>query len=348
MNAPLIRFTQEQAAAVMGWRRVFNAQQRALAQSVEQMFAGNAAAIEFAGNALAIPIDAWRRIDARAQLLARSRLAVWSRLAAANTQPISIADLVNFYPQISDSNEVTFSMDGRIQAKADQANVKYVGTPVPVATATAKFGWRQMEVIRKGGGMLDIATIANAQRKMMEAREDMVINGKSSIVVGTDTIYGLRTLPTRNTGTHGLTLASATGAQWVTAFTQAINLAIGDNQFGQLTVFINYADYVAADTKDYVNGSNVTQGTILQRLMQMRGIKEIVPASSVPANEILGIADLEAGEWGAILEAMPTVTRPKTRLDPEEDYVFTVMAAGAPQLRSDYNGQSAFVHLTTA
>ena len=70
--------------------------------------------------------------------------------------------------------------------------------------------------------------------------------------------------------------------------------------------------------------------------------------SRVPANEIIGVVDLEGGEWGGILSAMPVTTRPKNRQEPEDDYVFNVLAAAAPQFRSDYNGQSSFVHGTTA
>lgn len=333
----MLNFSPEQWASVTSARDHFNERQTALA--------ANSAAMSFEGNALAIPLDAWRRIDGRAQAIARSRLAVFNRLAQASTIPVSIADLVNYYPQVSDSGEVSVSMDGRNQAKADQANVKFVGTPVPVLTATARMGWRQMEVLRKGGGMLDVTTIANKQRKVAEKLEDMVINGLSSVNVGGDTIYGLRTLPQRNTFAHGFTLATATGAQWLTAVKQAISAALGDNQFGQITLFLNQGDYTAADTTDY---SSSYSGTILQRLRSIGQIKEIVPASTVPANEILGVVDLDIGEWGGILSAMPTVTRPKTRSEPEDDYLFNVIAAAAPQFRADYNGQSPFLHGTAA
>lgn len=327
----MLKFTTEQQAAINAARSGFNLRMTALAN----------AAMSFEGNALAIPIDAWRRIDGRAQTLARSRLQVFNRLAQASTIPVSIADLVNYYPQVSDSGEVLVSMDGRNQAKADAATVKYVGTPVPVLTSTTRMGWRQMEVMRKGGSFLDTANIANNQRKMAEKLEDMVLNGLPSAVVGGDTIYGLRTLPARNTFSHGFTLATATGAQWLTAVKQAISAALGDNQYGRLTLFVNQGDYTAADTTDYAANYS---GTILQRLQAISQIVEIVPASSVSANEILGIADLDTGEWGGILSAMPMTTRPKTRAEPEDDYVFSVIAAAAPQFRSDYNGQSAFIH----
>jgi uncharacterized linocin/CFP29 family protein len=328
----MLKFTTEQHSGISRARAAFNARMVALAAS---------AAVTIEGNALSIPLDAWRRIDSRAQALARSRLQVFNRLAQASTIPVSIADLVNFYPQISDSGEVLVSLDGRNQAKADAASVKYVGTPVPVLTSTARMGWRQMEVIRKGGGMLDVTSIANNQRKIAEKLEDMAINGLASVTVGADTIYGLRTLPARNTFSHTFTLATASGAQWLTAVKAAIAAALGDNNFGRLTLFVNQGDYTAADTTDYAANYS---GTILQRLRAISQIAEIVPASAVPANEILGIADMDTGEWGGILSAMPMITRPKSRSEPEDDYVFSVIAAAAPQFRSDYAGQSAFVH----
>ena len=333
----MFRFTELQAAAILASRRAFNEDAAALQANIQRRG-------ELVGNSIAIPVDAWRRIDQRAQLIARSRLAVFSRLAQASLIPVSIADLVNYYPQISDSNDVTVTMDGRNNGKADQANVSYVGTPVPVLSTAARFGWRQMAVMMKGGGGIDLATITNGQRKIAEKQEDMVLNGLPGVVVGGSTIYGLRTFPQRNTGNHTFTLATtATGANWLTAFTQAINLALGDNNFGKVTFFVNYGDYVAADTKDYAANY---QGTILQRLKSINQVQDIIPASSIPANEIIGIADLDVGEWGGILQAMPLTTRPASRSDPEEDYVFQMMAACAPQLRADATTQSPFVHLS--
>lgn len=334
----MLTFNEEQSDSVWNARDAFNTR-------MTQLAAATAGQSAFEGNALAIPLDAWRRIDARAQVLARTKLTVFNRLAQASTIPVSIADLVNYYPQMSDSGDVLVSMDGRNAAKADSPITKFVGTPVPILTSNTRLGWRQMEVMRKANGNFDTVGIANNQRKVYEKLEDISLNGLSSVVVGGQTIYGLRNLPQRNTFTHGFTLATATGAQWLTAFKQAIAAAMGDNQYGQITLFVNQGDYTAADTTDYAANYS---GTILERLRAIGQIKEIIPAASVPANEILGIVDLDVGDWGGILSAMPLTTRPKTRLEPEDDYVFGVIAAAAPQFRSDYNGQSAFVHGTQA
>jgi uncharacterized linocin/CFP29 family protein len=330
----MLRFTAEQELAVNAARAGFNASQAALA-----------AHPVLVGNAAPIPLEAWRRIDARATRVQRDVLTVFNRLAASNSTPVSIGDLVSYFPKISDSGEVHVSMDGRSEGRADQAVVSYAGTPIPVVDSFARFGWRQMEVIRKGGGMIDTETIANHQRKVAEKLEDMVLNGLSSIVVGGSTIYGLRNFPNRTTNTHGFTLTSATGAQWLTAFKAMINGLVGDNAFAKVTVFLNYADWVYADQTDY---TTTYSKTILQRLRELAQIAEIIPASKVPTGDIIGIAGMETGDWGSILSGMPMVTRPKVRVNQEDDYVFGVMAVAAPQFRSDANDRSTMAHWTTA
>lgn len=330
----MLLFTKEQGAAVNQARAAFNASQVALASSHALV-----------GNASPVPLDAWRRIDARATRVQRDVLSVFNRLAAANTTPMSIGDLINFFPRISDSGEVHVSMDGRSEGKADQAVVNYIGTPLPIIDSFARFGWRQMEVIRKGGGVIDTETIANHQRKVAEKMEDMVLNGLSSVVVGGSTIYGLRNFPDRTTSTHGFTLTSSTGAQWLTAIKAMINGLIGDNAFGKVTIFLNYGDWVYADQTDYA--ANYPK-TILERIKELAQVADVVPASKIPTGDIIGIAGLDTGEWGSILSAMPMVTRPKARVNMEDDYVFGVMAAVAPQLRSDANLRSQIAHWTTA
>ena len=335
----MLRFTPDQQAAINAARAGFNQTQLALA-------ANSAAAMQMAGNASTVDIDAWRRIDSRSTQIMRDVLAVFNTLARANTTPMGVGDIVNYFPQISDSGTVTVSMDGRNGEIGDQAVVKYVGTPVPVISSAARMGWRQMAVVRKGGVGLDVETIANHQRKVAEKLEDMVLNGDSSIVVGGSALVGLRNHPLRNTGTHGFDLnGAATGANWLTAFAQIINLCVSDNAFGRVTVFLNYGDWVYASINEFVAGY---PKTILQRLREIEQIADIIPCGKVPADNIIGIAGLDTGNWGSILSAMPMTTRPKVRQNPEDDYVFDVMAVVAPQFRTDFDGRAPFAHTTAS
>ncbi|MNR51810.1 hypothetical protein D3C85_1715400 [compost metagenome] len=80
--------------------------------------------------------------------------------------------------------------------------------------------------------------------------------------------------------------------------------------------------------------------------MAIPGVAAIVPASKVPVNEVLGIC--KRPDVFQMLVELPMTTRPFTRLRPEDDYVFNVMAAVAPEFRSDYSNQAGYVQLTKA
>ena len=296
-------------------------------------------------NSAPILPEAWRRMDDRATAIFRDRLAVFSRLAAASSTPVALGDIVSYYPQISDSGAVVVSMDGQQPGNDDQAVVKYVGTPSPIIASSARFGWRQMETMRKTGTLLQTESIANKQRKIAEKLEDMVLNGDTTTVGGM-TIYGLRNHPQRNTDTHGFDLnATATGANWLAAFQKLINLCIGDNSFGRITVFLNYSDWVYASVNEFA--ANYSK-TILQRLREIEQIADIVPASRVPADNIIGIAGLDTGEWGTILTGMAPTVRPLVRNNATDPYVFEVMASMTPQLRTDFDGRAPFAHMTAS
>ncbi len=326
----MLRFlTNEQRLAHNVPREAFDRQQTILA---------NAAGQAIIGNASPIGIDAWRRIDARAAMIQRDVLAVFNRLARANSTPVDIGDLVSFYPKVGDSGTAQVSMDGRAMGRADAASVSFAGTPVPIIHSEAGFGWRQWAVLAKGGGLGAADSLANNQRIVAEKLEDMAINGLSSIEVGGATIYGLKTFPDRNSGTYGaFNLNGGTGANWMTAFTTTINALVSDNSYGSATVFVNYSDWMFAGQNDYAAGY---PKSILQRMMELPGVREIVPCSKLAANDVIAVNNIDSGEWGSVLTAMPMTTRPKTRVNDQDDFNFTVMAAAAPQFRSDANSRS--------
>jgi hypothetical protein len=327
----MLRFlTNEQRLAHNAPREAFDRQQAAIARA-----AGGQVII---GNAAPIGLDAWRRIDDRSSRIQRDELAVFARLARANSTPVDIGDLVSYYPKVGDSGSAQVSMDGRMMGKADAASVYFAGTPVPIIHSEAGFGWRQWAVLAKGGGLGAADTLANNQRVVAEKLEDMAINGLGSIVVGGSTIYGLKNFPDRNSGTYGaFNLNGGTGANWATAFTTTINSLVSDNSFGRATIFLNYADWMYADQTDYA--TNYAK-TILQRMRELQGVAEIIPCSKLAANDVIAVNNIDSGEWGSILNGMPVTTRPKARVNAEDDYNFVVMAMAAPQFRSDANLRS--------
>ncbi|MCS5737310.1 major capsid protein, partial [Herbiconiux daphne] len=81
---------------------------------------------------------------------------------------------------------------------------------------------------------------------------------------------------------------------------------------------------------------------ILAAIQEIPGLAAIVPASRVLPNEILGVC--KRPDVLSVLNGMPVTTRPKNRLNPEDDYVFSVIAAAAIEFKFDAEGQAGYLH----
>jgi hypothetical protein len=328
---PILTFNKEQEAAVIGKRRTYNRAQEKLATE-------NAG--DLIGNAYTIPRDAWATYDNDLQTLQRAQLGVFSDLASLQ-RSVPIGKSIHLFSKVTDSGEVNSSMDGRSRAKADAPVIDYEGTPVPIYDTTFTFGWRDVEAARQDGGWqyLDAATRDNANRKIVEKLEDLVVNGDSKWVVGGNSVYGLRTAPGRATGNFGnVDLVSATGAQWVEAIKRVLLGLQAKNYYGGVTVYLNYGDWFAASVNDYVTAA--PQNTILSRLMMIPGLVSIVPSTAVPVNEILAV--VKERRVLEILTAMPVTTMPVERKNFTDEYSYQVMTAVAPQFRRDANGNAGY------
>ena len=331
MPAEILKFNKEQEAAVLGKRRTYNRQQEKLA---------NENAGDLIGNAYAIPRDAWATYDNDLQTLQRAQLGVFADLASLQ-RSVPIGKSIHLFSKVTDSGEVNSSMDGRSRAKADAPVIDYEGTPVPIYDTTFTFGWRDVEAARLDGGWqyLDAATRDNANRKIVEKMEDLIVNGDSKWVVGGNSVYGLRTAPGRATGNFGnVDLVTATGAQWVEAIKRVLLGLQAKNYYGGVTIYLNYGDWFAASVNDYVTAA--PQNTILSRLMMIPGLVSIVPSTAVPVNEILAV--VKERRVLEILTAMPVTTMPIERKNFTDEYSYQVMTAVAPQFRRDANGNAGY------
>lgn len=323
----ILTFNKEQEAHVIGTRRAFNSKQGRMAQDNEG---------SLVGNAYTIPRDAWATYDQDLITLQRAQLGVFSDLSSLQ-KSVPIGKVLNFFSKVGDQGEVNSSLDGRSRAKADAPVIDYEGTPVPIYDTTFSFGWREVEAARQDGGWqyLDAATRDNANRKIVEKLEDLVINGDTKYSVSGANVYGLRTAPSRATGNFGnFDLATATGAEWVQAVIKVIKGLQAKNFYSPVTIYLNYGDWFAASSVDYVTAA--PQNTILQRIMAIPGVAAVVPSTAVPVNEILAI--VKERRVMELLTAMPVSTTPIDRKNFTDEYSFQVMTAVAPQYKRDAAG----------
>lgn len=326
----MLRYTPQQQAYVLGNRRQFNEHQKNLGDRH-----GLVNSTALIGNAMTLPKDVWGEWDREAVQLQRSILAVFSDLAAATQEPMPIGKLVTYFQTISDSGEINTSMDGRSKARTDQPVIDYVGTPLPIIDTGFSYSWRQMAAAEtEGFGSLDAAARLNANRRIAEKLENMTLYGYSGIVVGGAASYGLLNHPSRNTRSTGVTLNAATGAQWLAEIVATLKLLHADNFKVPATIYLNWSDWFYAGNAEFTTGY---PKTILARIMEIAGIREIIPSDSIPANTIVAL--VKNREVVSIKNGMPPSTRAKFRANPEDDYDFTVIAAATIQLKYDAAGQ---------
>lgn len=324
----MMKFTPNQAQFILNERKNHDRQHDKM-----QEFHGNQLMV---GNAFPVPKDVWGVWDREAVQIQRDVLAVYNDLASSVSMGMDIGKLVHYFQTVSDSGEVNISLDGRGKGKTDQPTIDYHGTPLPIYDSQFSFGWRQMRSAMTEGYSIDTAASNNAMRKVAERLENMVLNGETSIDVAGAKVYGILTHPKRQTRTTGVTLNGATGAEW-DAEVRATLKKLHDANFrvNDATLYLNWDDWFYASTTEY--STQYPNKKIIDSIRQMEGVGNIVPASKIPANTLASV--VKRREVIQVLNGMPMTTRAKTRRDPEDDYVFMVMAASALEIKFDSKDQ---------
>lgn len=337
----MLRFTPQQESYIKTQRARFNKSQLAMNQSfggINQIYAPGEVLV---GNAFPVPKDAWGQWDKEGIEVARDVLAVFNDLSGSLSKPTDLSVLVSYFQTVSDSGQVNISLDGISKAKTDQPVIDYHGTPLPIIDSQMSVGWRQMLQIQRAGGNYTSAGSNNHFRKVAEKLEDLALNGDATIKVGTDQLYGLRNHPERNTDTHGFDLNGATGAQWLEAVLGGLAKQHAANFRSTSTIYLNWDDWFYASATDF--STLYPNKTILQRVSEIAGVS-FVPASKVPASEMLFVC--KRRDVVEVLNGMPITSRPKMRINPEDDYVFQFMAAAALEIKFDAKGQCGITQIT--
>lgn len=329
----MLRFSDEQARNLLANRRAFNAQQVAMNERIAHS--------GMIGNAQPVPRYVWEMWDREGVQLQRELLTVFNDLAASVSMTMPIGKLVHYFQTISDSGEVNISLDGRSKANTDQPALDYHGTPLPIIDSTFSFGWRQMAAAATEGYALDTAGRVNSMFKVASKLEDLVLNGDSKIEFNSVPLYGLLNHPKRNTDTHGVDLNGATGAEWKAAFAKLTSAMYAAKFFTPPTVYVNVNDWKYALETDY---TTTYPKTIAARILESAGIANVVPASNVPANSLVGV--IKSNRVLQVLNGMPISTRAKMRDEPEDDYNFVTMAAAALEVKYDANDNCGVTVIT--
>lgn len=287
--------------------------------------------------------EEWEQLDAAVESVAREELTVYDYFIGQNlTKPLKNAfgTTVLQWQVISDSQEANMSMDGVVRGQGDRVQYAEKSLPIPILHADYEINARFLAVSRKDGNGVDVDEAANAARRIMEKKEDMLI-GSSTYSFGGGTMYTLLNYPDRNLVTlNGDWNASGTTAANIVDDVRALKRANKDVYHGGEGVLIIPDDYEDKLGEDYdVSGASLM--TIRERIMKLGGIKDIVVSTRLSDNNVLFV-ELKK----RTIEIVTGMALTNIFWETEGGMVgkYKLMEITVPRMKSDYNDHCGIAH----
>lgn len=291
--------------------------------------------------------DEWETVSDTMVQIAQERLVGIQDLRSAGlTRSISLATQIDIWHKISEFTEADVTMDGEVDSREDAITYAPTGVPVPITHKNFRIGERQLQSSRQMNNSLRTDGTAAATRRVSEMLEYLLFNGWTPSVSDADgdsfTMYGYLTHPDRN---------AVTGADWTnagpgetnagnirTTIVEMINALDADNYSGG-----GYWLYIAppqwrefrATVEAYGDGNTTARERIMdefdQELAMVSRAGKLPDGTAVmvsPQPDVVELAvaeDIQTIEW----QSGSGMTN-----------MYKVMAAMAPEIKSDANGNS--------
>lgn len=293
-------------------------------------------------------LDEWRKLDMAIQQAATTRLRLVRRLRELNlVEPVtSIGTLTVQYTQASEITAAETNMEGRSgQTDRGRADHKIAGSPLPVTFKEFEIPMRQLEASRMGGNPIDTSNAERAARVVAEQLESLAVDGQSSLVFDSNTLYGVTSEPNILTDTA----ANYGGGDWgtisniiptiegmITALTATTN-----NYYGPFDVFAARTQYNQAALNHYADVGD----TPAQRIRNLDMVQNFDALDYLADGEILVMQMTpDVIKWYehvgiSVLEWMSG--------DGMVGF-YKVVSVAAPQPRSEYNSRSGICLATGA
>jgi hypothetical protein len=309
-------------------------------------------------NATILRKDEWIMFDRVVVKHARSRLRVWSDLAAANTFSLDgMSSEILEHETINDPGEARVDMDGMSEGRVDAPLYQLEGLPLPITSSNFWFSQRKLSISRKLGRPLNTEMAGIAGRRVAETVEKTTLGTLTGITYGTTanygrapTVYGYTSHPARNTAS----ITTPTGSNSGTTVSEILAMRTtlyNDGFFGPFMVYngTDWDRYLDDDHFRFVTeGGAAPITTLRNRLRTIDDIQDVKRADFLsPANT--------GGTFDLIMVGMnnPEVARAvigmpiRTLQWPSQGGLrlnFKVMTIMVPQIRADFSGNSGINH----
>ena len=283
--------------------------------------------------------DEWVSYDTTLVKVAGDRLNIIADLRAdslvRNLGGLGV--LVTEYEKQTEMTPANIDMAGVTPGREDSIGFILVGVPIPIIHKDFRINIRRLLASRRNGEGIDVSSTEAAARTVVEAMEDLVTNGASGIVINGQALYGLTnfadTLP--ETGSDWGTIANI-----ITSIEAAIAAAEENHMYGPFRLYVATPQW-GQMRSIYSDGSRESAFERVSRVYpQIRSMKagdRLTAGTAVlvqMTSDVIQLAiaqDITNVEWNTLGGMVAH---------------FKVLAAMAPIVKSDAEGQTGIVYLT--
>lgn len=285
----------------------------------------------------------WAELDREVYAMVKLRQNGLADLRSAGLmKPISLAVILSQWRAASERIAPSINIDGESTAQADRTGRKTYSLPVPMYRTDYSFGQRELLAARALGQLPDSFEAGEAAAAIVEAQENMLFNGETSIVVEGNAIPGYTTFTARDTDTatnYGGGDFGTVGNGYKTILGMVSALA-AKRYHGPFTVYVAPTQYLEL-LNFYTDGSGQTD---LQRILTIPQVSSVKPsdfladASTLMVQMTANVVDY--------LDALSPENREWVKPDGTR-VMMAVLAAGAPRLKQDVAGNTGIAHATS-
>ncbi len=287
--------------------------------------------------------EEWKDIDSRVIEAAVDRLTGISLLRSKGLihNLGSIGITISEWEEQSNITPANVSMSGITAGEQDTVNYDLIGVPIPIIHKDFRVNWRRLEASRRIGESIDVTMASMAGRVVAEASEDLLFT-TSLISADGRSISSLFNFAQRVQVVGGTPWddLDPDGNAIILEVVNDMLTALSAVKFhGPFTMFIPAA-YEAKMEEDYRANDN---RTVRQRLEALSKIDRIVTADRISGDNVSfvqmtpDVIDLAVGQDMTTLQWETLGGRVNN---------FTTLAAWAPRLKNDFDGNSGIGHLS--
>jgi len=296
-------------------------------------------------NATSLEEDEWETLDETVFRVAQETLtAVQDLRNAGLTRSISLATQIDKWQTTNDFEEADVDMSGTTGGESQRTAYTTEGVPVPIVHSDFNVSMRELESSRNMGDDLETLNAAKASRQVSEKLEDLLFNGWEAVTDGNSNsynLYGYLSHPDRNTvsGSDFGTAANVRPAIVESAEALSADNYNYDSGRGSW-LYLNSTQYDELLQDDPDDDST---DSLLETMQSTFDWLTIQRADKVPAGTGVMVKPQQEVVDLSVAEDIQTV---QWEEQGGMELYFKVMAAMAPRLKSDFDGQMGVVEIT--